>query len=213
MTASGKFFINSGRARAMVPPMNAARKRQMEWLEEVLTKTGLSINQLAEKAKIDPSTIYKFQSGDSEQLRDRTLLRLAQVAQSPPPEVPGLSDGDAVQFDYSNMPDLSEMPGEGRYFPLKITSTAVEKAGIAPGDILIFDSKATPETGDIVCAQVIDYRLGTGDTLIRYYDKPYLLARTDDPQQLRPMIVDDDRVQIRGVLVKQIRVKLFREVA
>lgn len=213
MISRSKIFVNGDAVCAFFHGMGATRDRQLDWLENVIRKTGLSVPQLAAKAKIDPSTINKFRAGDIDTMRERTVMRLAQVAQIAMPDIPGLSDGDAVEFDLSDMPDMSESSGNNRTFAVKVKTTTMEKAGVAPGDILIFDSVSEAASGDIVCAQVIDYRLGAAETIVRYYDKPYLLALTDDPAHRRPLIVDDDKVQIRGVLVKQIRVKLFGDAA
>lgn len=213
MAARRKFFVNGGGPYAFFPGMGATRDRQLGWLQNVIEKTGLSVPQLAAKAKIDPSTISKFRAGQIETMRERTVMRLAQVAGISMPDIPGLSEGDAVEFDIAEMPDLSGIAGENRHFALKVKTHAMEKAGIAPGDILVFDGGAHPVSGQIVCAQIVDYRLGTAETIVRHYDKPYLLALTDDPAHLRPLIVDDDKVQIRGVLLKQVRVKMFGDAA
>lgn len=193
--------------------MADTRQRQLDWLNSLMKTTGLKPAQLAEKAKIDRSTISKFINGEIQEMRDRTVLRLARVAGVAPPDVAGLAEGDAAEFDIADLPKPGDITAKGSQFALKVKTRAMEKAGIEPGDILVFDSADIAESGDIICAQVVDYRLGTADTLVRFYDKPFLLALSDDTSLLRPMIVDDDRVQIRGVLVRQFRIKDFGEAA
>lgn len=213
MRARGKIFVNVEGDYAFFPGMGATRDRQLDWLRNVMEKTGLSVPQLAAKAKIDPSTINKFRAGEIDTMRERTVMRLAQVAGVSMPDIPGLSEGDAVEFDMSDIPDLRQIAAGGRKFALKVKTNAMEKAGIAPGDILVFTEVADAASGAIVCAQIVDYRLGAAETIVRWYDKPYLLALTDDPAHRRPLIVDDDKVQIRGVLTKQVRVKMFGDAA
>ena len=65
----------------------------------------------------------------------------------------------------------------------------------------------TPLSGDVVCAQIYDWSNGRAETVFRIFEPPYLLAASADPQFLRPFVVDDDKVQVKGVVIHTIRVR------
>lgn len=66
------------------------------------------------------------------------------------------------------------------------------------------DLNARPEVGDVVCAQVYD-RAGKGETVFRVFEDPFLVAATLDTKLIRPLLIDNDRVVIRGVVVASFR--------
>lgn len=191
--------------------MDAMRDRQLEWLEKLLSVTGLKQTQLAERAGIDPSALSKFKSGATRHLRERNINRLSAAAGVAPPDAfaAGMTDGDATPFDLSSMPRLAAPDATTpRQFAMRISSDALHKLGFETDDILIFDADATPHSGDIVCAQIIDQRLGDATTVIREFERPYLLA-PDAVEGPRVLTVDGDTIQIRGVLSQHIRVRNF----
>ena len=85
-----------------------------------------------------------------------------------------------------------------------LQSAALDLAGYLPGDILMVDLNADPEDGDIVCAQSYD-RLGRAETIFRRFQKPFLTALSTQSNSFRPLIVDEDRVVIRGVVIATLR--------
>ncbi len=66
---------------------------------------------------------------------------------------------------------------------------------------------------DVVCAQVYDWARGKAETVFRLYEPPYLLSSTTDPKLLRPLVVDDDVVMIKGVVVASLRSRRATETA
>jgi SOS-response transcriptional repressor LexA len=83
----------------------------------------------------------------------------------------------------------------------------MEDAGYMPGDILIVDLNAEPERGDCVCAQLYRWQVGTAETIFRIYEEPYLLAATRHPDLRKPLLVDNDRVVIKGVVTEILRAR------
>jgi len=83
-----------------------------------------------------------------------------------------------------------------------IRTRALECIGYLPGDIVIVDLGRQPARGDVVCAEV--YSLGRQDAemVMRIYEPPILAAASFDEQVLRrPLMVDDARVTIKGVVL------------
>jgi len=70
-----------------------------------------------------------------------------------------------------------------------IRTRALECIGYLPGDIVIVDLGCQPARGDVVCAEV--YSLGRQDA--------EMVMRIYEPR--RPLMVDDARVTIKGVVL------------
>jgi transcriptional regulator with XRE-family HTH domain len=78
---------------------------------------------------------------------------------------------------------------------------ALEGLGYLPGDIVIVDLDRKPAPGDVVCAQVYDLGRSEPETVMRIYEPPVLVAASFDEQLRRPLMVDDARVKIEGVVL------------
>jgi transcriptional regulator with XRE-family HTH domain len=85
--------------------------------------------------------------------------------------------------------------------PWTMKSRALEQRGYLPGDIVIVDLGRRAEAGDLVCAQVYDWRRAAAETVMRLYEPPYLVAVSADEGLRRPLAVDNDQVIIKGVLL------------
>jgi hypothetical protein len=89
--------------------------------------------------------------------------------------------------------------------PWLLRTRALELDGYLPGDIVLVDLNATPRPGDAVCAQVYDRGHSRAETVMRQFQHAgavnLLLPRSLDPSVQRPLVVDNDRVLIRGVLL------------
>lgn len=208
MTASFLFQKNAENFSAITHLMDALRQKQLNWLDKVIAVTGMKQTQLAVKANMDPSALSKFRSGATQHLRERNINRLSAASGVAPPDSvqTGMEEGEAVFFDMRYAPQLSPPDANNpQQFAMQLTSKALNKLGFDDGDILIFDTDRTPNSGDIVCAQIIDPRLGDATTVIREFERPYLIA-PDAVSGPRILIVDDEHVQIRGVLARHIRV-------
>jgi SOS-response transcriptional repressor LexA len=100
---------------------------------------------------------------------------------------------------------LALAQGHGNLDPWTLKSRALESAGYLPGDILLVALGETPVAGDIVCAQIYDWNAGKAQTVFRLFQPPYLIAATTEASLLRPHVVDDEKVVIKGVVMNSLR--------
>lgn len=193
------------------------RQRHLDWVNFILQTRNWSRNRLSKEAGINPSTLTKFFNGrdGTGLLQSYTIERIQQASGIPAfetslPQVQrGLSEDESVRYEAevtSAVPPAVEALRGARngVDPWILRSRALEAAGYLPGDILIVDLNAAPRSGDVVCAQVYD-RAGKAETVMRVYEHPFLVAATFDPSLFKPLLVDNDRVQVRGVVVASFR--------
>lgn len=196
------------------------RRRQLEYIQLLVDTTGKNRTEIARGAGVSPSTISKFENdGDNiAQLGLSTIDKLATSTGIPFGERPVHAP---VALSAPEAQALETMPGESAALsnaiealkksgnavvPWVLKSRALEVIGYLPDDVLLVDLNATPRDGDIVCAQHYD-RLGRAETMFRLYQKPYLTAPALSPITFRPLVVDDDRVQIQGVVIASLRAR------
>ena len=74
-----------------------------------------------------------------------------------------------------------------------------------PDDIVIVSLNEPPKPGSVICAQSYRWSEGRAETIFRIYEPPYIVAATRDTTLRRPMLVDNDRVIIKGVVIAQLR--------
>ncbi len=188
--------------------MTTPRQQQLDWLAGILKKTGMRPSALAAKAGMTAPNLYRFLDGQSERtLRPATIVKLARAANvSPPDELAGLSDGDARAYTFDakafTPPDPEKHP---RLLTYEITTDALTLAGFERGDIAVIDTRLTPVPGQLVMAQVYDLRIGDADTVIRWFEPPYLISASADPELRKPIPIDPQKVSLRGVVVRQLR--------
>ena len=189
-----------------------------EYVRLVVRQSGKSATALAKELGIAPSTLtrlLKARDDSSATLHARTLRKLQDHSGIPPlfgddPSVPAVIRGlreDAVPFDARGAdPALSAalkalISGRKAADPWTIRTRSLERIGFLPGDIVIVDLGRKAESGDAVCAQVYDWRRGTAETVMRLYEPPYLVAASLDEGLRRPLVVDNEQVIIKGVLL------------
>ena len=202
-------------------------EQQRIYIVEVLQRTGWTQSELASRAGLDPSTLSRFLSSATQgrALRLRTLDKIAAVSGltwgsaedrvAPAPALPvenGMAESEASPLKFeanSSLADIVEILGRNRtnIDPWTLNSRALEGAGFRPGDILMVALGETPLSGDVVCAQIYDWFKGRAETVFRIFEPPYLLAASADPRFLRPLVVDDDKVQVKGVVIHTIRAR------
>ncbi|MBL1277988.1 MAG: transcriptional repressor LexA [Ectothiorhodospiraceae bacterium] len=88
-------------------------------------------------------------------------------------------------------------------FALRVQGDSMIEAGILDGDTVIIRRGETAEDGDIVVALIDDDEA----TLKRFHRRVGgKIELAPENRSLRPMIFEDHRVRIQGVLVSQLRV-------
>ncbi len=202
----------------MVLLVTNTRRRQLAWVEAILTHKGWSRTKLAREAGVDPSTLSKFLSDpdNKAQLQTNSVDKITAVGgidpyQTAVPSRPqGLAESEAEPFFLETASPIVELAvsalkqDHNGIDPWVMRSRALEHEGYLPGDILMVDLNVGPKSGDAVCAQVYD-RQGKAETVIRIYDDPFLISASSDPEVRKPLLVDGDRVVILGVVVASFR--------
>lgn len=174
------------------------------FLATILEHGNMSKPELAARAGMSPSTLYRIEDDDDPYQTSMTTIRKLEAASGIPFTVAfgGMAEPEARFIDIG-MPDtLKPGKNEGVW---RLGTRVAELAGFMPGDIILFDLSATPGRGDLVVAQVED-RTGGAETVIRVYDPPFLVTRTTDPTcMLKPLTVDGEAVRIAGVFKRMVR--------
>ncbi|MGL4396635.1 MAG: hypothetical protein ACRCS9_08865 [Hyphomicrobium sp.] len=204
--------------------MDLDRPKLRAWLTAVLESTGETPTALARKAGLAQSTLTRFlNSDDSPNLSLRSVAKIAHAAGMDPPGIAASIAPRATQPGRGNFSSPDAAPyqiDETDTFDLAIktllstrraadawtlSSTALVTAGYLPGDILLVDLNATPKAGDVVCAQAYRWNEGRAETVFRIFEPPYLVSTSADPAVRKPLLVDNDRVIIKGVVVGMLR--------
>jgi transcriptional regulator with XRE-family HTH domain len=191
-----------------------AKNLVRRWLEQILEVRGWNAAQLARETGVSPSTISRALSDDKFVPSTGTIAKIAGATGIGLPADLGLgtmastrrfSEPEAEPFG-DELPTTLEQKEDLDVWRLK--TRALDQIGYLPGDLVAVDRTAFPKTRDIVCAQVYDLVRDTAETVFREFDPPYLLTRTSDPKAHRkPLVVDDERVLIVGVVVRLSRMR------
>lgn len=207
--------------------MDLTRDGVRAWLMDVLARSGETPTALARRAGIAQTTLTRFLNDpDGPMLSLRTVARVAHVAGSAPAgldlavsspaaaRAPGLEDAEAAPFraPESLAPWLaaaldSIRQGRSAADVWQIRSRALEHVGVLPGDLVVVDLGMRAESGDVVCAQHYEWARASAETIFRIYDPPYLLAASSDPEVRKPLVVDNERVIIKGVMLALLRAR------
>jgi hypothetical protein len=199
--------------------MDASIEQTRAWLRDVLVRTGLSPNALANRIGKSPTTLTRFLNDPKahHELRLDTVRRiveatgvqppLATAGEAGPPSHRAEVDGLALKVETGDLRVDDAVrylcAADANLSPWRLNTRAVELMGYLPGDIVIVDLAASPQDGDVVVAQI--YNARGADTVFRLYAKPYLMAAANDRISRAPMLVDDKAVAIRGVAVAMFR--------
>jgi transcriptional regulator with XRE-family HTH domain len=210
-----KFIIE--RLHLMFLVVENVRRQQLHWLNFILEAKGWDLAELARRTERDPSTYSKFlnDSTNSAQLSSKTVDRVARASGIPAYEselavrARGLAEIESAPYEAEPLAVIDGAvkflrgPGNG-VDPWILRSRSLENAGYMPGDILMVDLNGRPEPGDVVCAQIYD-RSDKAETIFRIYEHPFLISATLDGRLMKPHLVDNDRVVIRGVVIASLR--------
>lgn len=205
--------------------MDLTRDGVRAWLHDVLARTGDTATSLARKAGIAQTTLTRFLNDpDGPMLSLRTVSKISHVVGSaptgfepPPPDIrpaaSGLGEEEARGLDLDD-PRLSAhlraalevlVRGRNAADVWELRSYALVHAGFLPGDLLVVDLGVVPKAGDIVCAQHYAWASGSAETIFRLYEPPYLVAAGLDKELRRPLVVDGERVIVKGKVTERVR--------
>ena len=195
--------------------MQHSKDEQIAWLKAVREYLGISLTELAKRAKIAPSTLQRPINDPSYpgMVSGRSMAAVAEVAGLRPLEYPsrmrGLAEADASPFSYDERNDAADnlnravrelVKGRNGRDAWVMKSYALELAGVMPGDVMIVDMNLTPRPRDIVCAQIYDWSGMKSETVFRIYEAPYLLTHSVRGHFEKPVAVDNSTVIIKGVV-------------
>lgn len=193
------------------------RRQHLDWYRFVLEVKGWDAAELSRRTGKNPSTFSKFVNDpeNKAQLGPATVRLIEQVSglKAFSTEIPvkprGLAETESSRFEAEPLAYVSSavkmMQGERNGLePWVMRSRALDGVGYMPGDILLVDLNARPEPGDIVCAQVYD-RFGNAETVFRVFEDPFLVSVTMKVSLIKPLLIDNDRVVVRGVVVASFR--------
>jgi len=198
-----------------------------EWLKAVLDEIGITPTELARRAGINPSTLTRYLNTprDGHELAAKTMRAVEGVvgrrfgqatAASTPVGRPLIQPEDAVPYrpDADFADDLSAAiaalcRNRNSATAWTLRSDDLFGIGLRPGDVLIVDFAEQAATGDVVFAQVYDFAGSSPRTIFRLYDRPYLLSASSSPDVRKPLVVDDERISIKGVVVASLRRRGF----
>lgn len=192
-----------------------------DWLRRLPEWTGKSRTRIADETGIARTTLtnpLKPNDPGTSTLNATTIDKIVRKYSVPPPgseatvlaaKSPRAFQEDAVPYrpGQDGLSGALEMLREGRFGvdPWTLKSRSLELEGYLPGDIVLVDLNATPRHGDAVCAQVYDFQSMRAETVMRIFENAgpirLLVAKTMDPDLQRPLVIDDDRVAVKGVIL------------
>lgn len=173
--------------------------------------------ELARRTNVNPSTFAKFKNDPNNKatleaatiamIEEASGLKAFEFSSHAKPR--GLAEEESARYDAEPLQVIdgairAMMGTNNGLDPWVMKSNGLEAAGYNPGDVLMVDLNAQPEPGDVVCAQVYD-RNGRAETVFRIYDHPFLVAMTYKVNLAKPLLIDNDRVAVRGVVVASFR--------
>lgn len=194
-----------------------------EWLKRLPTLTGKPLTRIAKEIKIAPSTLTRpLMEGDdgTSTLHANTIAKIVAHTGAPAPAEQGspvsgrrspLGFGeDAAPFvpqpgDPINAAIAAFTANYDAFALWTIRTRAVELAGFTPGDVAILDLNGKPQPGDVVCAQVYNWGRMTAETVVRVFERAapveLLVGKTLDPSLQQPIVIDGERVIVKGVFL------------
>jgi repressor LexA len=103
-------------------------------------------------------------------------------------------------------PDTLQVPGEflphqGNYYVLKVQGESMIEEHIQDGDYIVVESRDTAVAGEMVVA-LVD---GENVTLKKFYREGQRIRLQPANETLDPIILDENRVKIQGVIVSVMR--------
>lgn len=193
------------------------REQQLAWLDNITASSGLTVTDIARRARLNPSTLTRFraQNDSGHTLTSRTVKKIEEATGVPayeqrarPRLVQAFNEVEASPYSFDEKTQdmlveaLRTLVARSNSIDLWTLKTQTLTAvGYSEGDILVVDRDLIPRAGDVVCAQRYDWRRGTAETIFRVYRTPYLLTANSQGDPGIPEVVDGENIVIKGVIV------------
>lgn len=201
--------------------MSNSQRDTKAWIKAVATYMNLSQSELAKRAGLAPSTVTRYINDTTNTLgiTQRSLDLIAQFSGIPAHRMPGEQnrsgtlEQDAEPLGNEFLPEwvtaavdrlISESSTRTAW---RMKGWALEMLGVLPGDILIIDTSLRPKSGDIVVAEVTDWAIGQKETAFRLYQPPFIVTHSSKLGPQKPLTVDEETVQLRGVCIATLRTR------
>jgi SOS-response transcriptional repressor LexA len=193
----------------------AIRRAQREWLQAAVRARGESPSQIAKAAGVSDTTVTRFLNNPAYEgvLNPLTVQRISEYTGIAGPgaeeverpmrgfreeAVPFLAEGDDQATAVAAL-----IAGRPHAYAMVMRSTALELAGVKPGDVMIIDPLVIPMDGDVVCAQLEE---GMGATTVyRIFQMPNIVGAAFDPRAVRPESINGTTRRIVGVMTDLVR--------
>lgn len=195
------------------------RDRQREWLQQLVNATGKSASQIAVLSGVSDTTLTRLLHNPDYEgtLTQLTIDRIKDTMRVPGPAEAGGRRSEMLGFAEAEVLDEGAEPAavmrvikallSARQSAVawRIKTSALEAVGYLPGDLVIVDPHVNPQPQDVVCATVNDFRRGGAETVWRVFMPPYLIGASHDRTAYKPLLIDNDNVSIKGVVVESFR--------
>jgi hypothetical protein len=194
--------------------------RQREWLQHIVKATDDKPSVIATRSGVSDSTLTRLLNNPAYRhtLTQVTIDRIKAAYNVPGPEEyavgrPGMlvGFGEAERVDVRREPKelqsvVGALIGDRKAIEIwRLRTDALIVAGYLPGDLVLVDPAAEAKPQDLVSARVADWQRGNEQTLFRIFDPPFLVAASQDRTAFKPLLVDPERVQLRGVVIESYR--------
>lgn len=213
------------------PNLKDTKKRlqdvQRNWLNDITKTTGLKLSQVATRAGISDSTLSRLVN-DPNYRGTLSPLTIERIKESLRVQGPGeearrsplasIAFAEAERVELSNEPPAiaaalgALIAGREHIEVWRLKTEALLAIGLWPGDLALVDPNVNPQPQDAVCVTIQDWARGAAETIWRIFDPPFLVAAaaSRDRTIFKPILVDNERVQIRGVVVESLRPRQVR---
>lgn len=183
------------------------------WLRQNLAQSGVTPTKAAKEIGVATTTLTKFLNDPDYAFTPSTPV-VSKLERFFGRAAPRSSGGvlrpmiEAMQIDPQELPApqkaalLALAAGRKSIEAWTMSGTALQAAGVLPGDVLLVDLNEPARAGDIVCAEL--FESGLRRIVFRIFEKPYLVAPSLEPRSWMPLVVDDRNVIVRGVVTDRI---------
>lgn len=172
-----------GRSRTGVSNiLNGRQRMTLDWAKAFAEALDVPLAEVLERAGVtDAETAHQLQ--------------------------PGFSDNDAAPWrsgpDDRQSTDIAQLFGARPGVDVwRVRNDSMSLAGYIPGDYILVDTHRAEraKAGDVVLAQVYDYRRGTAMSVLRRFAPPFIVPQSPSIAVIPVHVVDGNNVVIRGVV-------------